>query len=433
LGADTYHCTVTDSNGCSKSAEIVILEPDPLSVNAVLNNPSCPGLDDGSIIPTPGGGSGAGYEYIWSNGVYQRFNTDIPAGTYILTMNDDNNCVLIDTFNVEDPDTVEITSLVTTDVTCLGRTDGTITITAEGGTGVFNYSTNGGLTFDNSPVASDVAAGEYEVIVTDENDCASETYPVTLSVDDTVAIETLNAINPNCLGVDNGTLEITASGGSGIYEYCADGGTNFVTTPVISSLSAGEYQVVVRDDNDCTSEIMPVSLSFSDTVRIIEIEKSDLSCSGLPDGSITITASGGSGSYQYSENGGESFGSEANIGSLAEGSYSVVVKDDNECLSEENEITLISTDVCGLIIYDGFSPNNDGKNEVWNIGNYGSFPNIKVKIFNLWGKLVFSSDGYDTPWDGTFNGKELPSGTYYYVIDPGDGSDVITGDVSIVK
>ena len=86
-----------------------------------------------------------------------------------------------------------------------------------------------------------------------------------------------------------------------------------------------------------------------------------------------------------------------------------------------------------MIIYDAFSPNDDGKNEVWNIGNVQNYPDIKVTIFNLWGKAVFSSTGYDTPWDGTWEGKDLPAGTYYYVIDPGDGSDVITGDVSIVK
>jgi hypothetical protein len=47
--------------------------------------------------------------------------------------------------------------------------------------------------------------------------------------------------------------------------------------------------------------------------------------------------------------------------------------------------------------------------------------------------MVFSSTGYETPWDGMYEGKDLPAGTYYYVIDPGDGSEVLSGPVSIVK
>ena len=85
-----------------------------------------------------------------------------------------------------------------------------------------------------------------------------------------------------------------------------------------------------------------------------------------------------------------------------------------------------------MILYDAFSPNGDGMNDVWHIGNVESFPSCTVKIFNIWGILVFSSNGYGTPWDGKHDGNDLPSGTYYYVIDPGDGSGNITGAVSLV-
>jgi gliding motility-associated-like protein len=168
-------------------------------------------------------------------------------------------------------------------------------------------------------------------------------------------------------------------------------------------------------------------------VKILSVDILNLTCSGLADGSITINASGGTSPYEYSTNGGDTYVTTSTIGSMADGNYIVVVKDDNDCLSEDLSITLIKPETCGLIIYDAFSPNGDDKNPLWNIGNVGSFPNIKVKIFNLWGKMVFSSTGYGTPWDGTYDGKELPSGTYYYVIDPGDGSQVLSGVVSIVK
>jgi gliding motility-associated-like protein len=96
-------------------------------------------------------------------------------------------------------------------------------------------------------------------------------------------------------------------------------------------------------------------------------------------------------------------------------------------------VVLLGETGTAIIIYDAFSPNGDTKNDVWNIGNISQYPNCKVKIINAWGNQVFSSDGYPEPWDGTYNGNDLPSGTYYYFIDLGDGSDPLTGPVNIVK
>jgi len=84
----------------------------------------------------------------------------------------------------------------------------------------------------------------------------------------------------------------------------------------------------------------------------------------------------------------------------------------------------------------GFSPNGDGVNEFFVIDRIENFPDAQVNIFNRWGTLIFESDpGYTTPWDGTFNGKTLTVGTYYYIIDLKDDAvdDLITGPVSILK
>ncbi len=274
LVAGNYTVTITDNNGCSQSSSVNIDEPNPLSITVLINNPSCPGDDNGSIIPTPSGGTGTGYEYIWSNNVFQRFNTDLSSGQYILTLNDANGCILIDTFDLVDPEPLTIASVTPTDPTCTGLNDGSIAITAAGGTGAYEYSLDGGITFDESAI--------------------------------------------------------------------------------IGSIPQGDYFARVRDANQCVSGITPISLTLSET--------------------------------------------------------------------------------CGLIIYDAFSPNNgDDLNNEWIIENAVNFPEIKVTIFNIWGVEVFASTGYEEPWDGTYNGKELPSGTYYYVIDPGDGSKTLSGPVNIVK
>ncbi len=80
-----------------------------------------------------------------------------------------------------------------------------------------------------------------------------------------------------------------------------------------------------------------------------------------------------------------------------------------------------------------FTPNGDGINDVWRIEYLDTYPNCRVQVFTRTGQQVFESKGYGTPWNGTKQGKELPFDTYYYIIEPGNGRDPITGYVTIVK
>ncbi len=85
------------------------------------------------------------------------------------------------------------------------------------------------------------------------------------------------------------------------------------------------------------------------------------------------------------------------------------------------------------VIPNTFTPNNDGINDKWVISFLNTYPDNRVQIFTRSGKLVFESRGYNTPWDGTLKGKPLPFDTYYYIIEPGNGRDPITGYVTILK
>lgn len=80
-----------------------------------------------------------------------------------------------------------------------------------------------------------------------------------------------------------------------------------------------------------------------------------------------------------------------------------------------------------------FTPNNDGINDTWIIDHLADYPNVRVQVFNRYGQVVFESKGYGKPWDGTMNGKSLPFGTYYYVIEPGNGRAPVTGYVTLLK
>ena len=94
----------------------------------------------------------------------------------------------------------------------------------------------------------------------------------------------------------------------------------------------------------------------------------------------------------------------------------------------------IITDSWHIEIYNAFSPNGDGKNDVWNIKYISAYPDCDITIFDEWGIKVFESTGYATAWDGTSRkGNKLPAATYYYIIDIKDGSKPFTGSVAILK
>ncbi|MFT2007820.1 gliding motility-associated C-terminal domain-containing protein [Pontibacter sp. 13R65] len=81
-----------------------------------------------------------------------------------------------------------------------------------------------------------------------------------------------------------------------------------------------------------------------------------------------------------------------------------------------------------------FTPNRDGVNDYWEIKGLSEFTNCKVQVFNQWGSIVFSSNGYTKPWDGRHNGNVLPTASYFYVIHFNNNKDKpISGSVTIVK
>ena len=110
--------------------------------------------------------------------------------------------------------------------------------------------------------------------------------------------------------------------------------------------------------------------------------------------------------------------------------YTLTVTDNYGCSNQDDVFVKV---LKKPLIPNTFTPNNDGINDTWIIANLESYANCKVQVFNRYGQMVFESRGYTKPWDGTLNGKALPFGTFYYVIEPGSGRKPITGYVTIVK
>jgi gliding motility-associated-like protein len=112
--------------------------------------------------------------------------------------------------------------------------------------------------------------------------------------------------------------------------------------------------------------------------------------------------------------------------------YTLVVVDDNKCETSGN-MTVTVSGRSKIIIPNAFSPNGDGINDTWVITNLSIYPGATINVFNRYGQLVYHSENNSKAWDGTYNGKSLPTGTYYYIIDLKNNEKKIAGSVTIFK
>ncbi len=109
--------------------------------------------------------------------------------------------------------------------------------------------------------------------------------------------------------------------------------------------------------------------------------------------------------------------------------YTLTITTEKGCSA--SDVVSVTVSNVALVVPKGFTPNNDGDNDVWIIQNIDRYPGNKVKVFNRWGAEVFSKDGYSNT--NAWNGENLPTGTYYYVVEPGIGEKTLTGTLTILK
>ena len=155
---------------------------------------------------------------------------------------------------------------------------------------------------------------------------------------------------------------------------------------------------------------------------------SSVSCRDNDDGSIQVFVEGGTENYAYLWSNNEITES---IYDLLPGTYAITVTDANGCVKVDT-INVNALDIDCIDPVTAFTPDGDGINDTWFLENMELYPEASVKVFNKWGNLLYESNGVYEPWDGYYNGKRLPSATYYYIIDLGNGSTPYTGPVTIV-
>ncbi|MBI2966991.1 MAG: gliding motility-associated C-terminal domain-containing protein [Bacteroidetes bacterium] len=417
-----YILTLTDRNNCSIIDSAMISEPlTTVAISLMVTNVSCKDSTDGAIDATLNGGTPP-YFYTWSNGSPTQDLSGLAPGVYDLIATDANGCTAFIVDTVKEPDSIILT-LTSVNITCFGAMNGSASVSVAGGTPPYFY-----LWSDSPasffPVISILPADKYFVTVTDDNGCSQTGY-VFVQEPEPISL-TMYTTNTTCNGVCNGSATSLTGGGTGGYTYLWDASPGNQTSAAVTGLCAGIYRVTVTDENNC-SELDSGTIGTISGISLSNLV-TPVSCDGSDNGKIDLTVSGGTLPLTYSWNTGDIT---EDIINLDTGIFIVSVRDSANCFASDTIRVTAGNDPC-FLIYDAFSPNNDGANDTWIIRGIDKFPAAIVEVYNRWGSLVFRSQPYTTPWDGRFNGKDLPEGVYYYIITTGTG-DEFTGTVTIVR
>jgi hypothetical protein len=244
---------------------------------------------------------------------------DAPGTYALLATNLENGCTATVEVDVVQYDDVVVVPTNQTDAGCFGASDGALTVAAAGGDGIFTFLWSNGAT---SPIAANLPAGTYSVVVTDGSGCTATTVAIVGQPDPILP----NATTTPLTGPGSNDGSATASPGGGIppYSYVWSGGSMEQT---IADLMAGFYTVTVTDANGCTAE---QTVEVWDAVCNLAagVAANDPRCFGAADGSAMTTPLGGTAPFTYLWSNGDP---DQTASDLIAGMYSVVVTDANGC------------------------------------------------------------------------------------------------------
>lgn len=332
LCAGFYEITVTDANNCQSEPDTVeVIEPTPLTIATTGTDPSCYDLCDGSASTVVGGGTPI-YSYTWmpAPGAGQGSPTpsQMCAGTYDLTVQDQGGCQITDQVTINSPPQYDISS-TQTNLQCFGDNNGTIDVTVNsGGSGIgYTYTwAPAPPTGQGTPNVSDLTAGNWCVTIEDDMLCDTTIcFTITSPAQLTANANVISQVS--CFGDCDGSADVVINGGTGPFDivWSPSGGTGTVA----SGLCEGTYDVDITDDNGCTAndqviitQPTPFDLSSSQV---------DLTCFNDCIGQATVTMnSGGTPPYvitwddPLSQNGPTAI-------NLCAGTWNATVVDQNLC------------------------------------------------------------------------------------------------------
>lgn len=324
LAAGTYSVSVTQ-NGCIKDTTITLSGSGTPLFNLNVTRPAC-NQSNGSIsivVSTSGTAT-----YAWSANASTGNSataSGLSAGLYSVTVTQ-NGCTKDTSLVLSSINGPAIDSIISVPESCPGSGDGSITIYASGGSGTLTYQWSTNANTGNQAKANNLVAGTYGYTVQDGNNCQTSGTAVVNS-GTCCNLQTTAVAQPSTCNLNNGVITVTVlSGGQPNYSYSIAGSSS-QSSNQFSNLAPGNYNIVTMDANNCRDTTTVVVSAIPNLLNVV-VNTTDVSCYGASDGSASAVVSGGVGTVTFQWN---NSSTSSTIQALTPGSYSVVVRDSNNC------------------------------------------------------------------------------------------------------
>ncbi len=446
ISAGTYSLTITDIDGCTAINQYTIGEPSELAADVVQGTVSCSNSTDGELAVVPSGGTPP-YTYQWSSNALSSTDSlvnGLPPGGYSVTVTDALGCTAVGNSSIQPVEPIDVSFNVTDNI-CFGESQGEINALVTGGTPGFTYIWSTGDTLTDSTI-SNLPFGNYDVTIVDMNGC---TFISSSSIDQpTDIISSATSESVSCFGDRDGSMEISASGGTVPYTYSTGGA--FSSPSSVVGLEANSYDVVVMDAQGCTDTIFAVVVPEPPQMEVFIQPDSNLIEIPLGD-SIQL------GLIINNNIGGTIIGwdplyTPGNISCLdcpnpwittyENNRYEVTVTDENGCMaSDEIRVQIIRDNL--VFVPSGFTPNDDLTNDVLMVHGKTGTKVLTFRVYDRWGELVFRADDYDINstmpnhvWNGRFAGNALNSAVFTWFVEVQylDGrKESFTGNTTLLR
>ncbi|MBS1650976.1 MAG: gliding motility-associated C-terminal domain-containing protein [Bacteroidetes bacterium] len=323
MSSGNYTVLVTDSKGCMKSTSVALANPAQLLSSISSSSVTCFNACNGTAAASYTNNQGS-VSYVWTGGPIPLTTQSVSglcAGVYSLTVTDANNCTVKSVVTITQPTKLNISISAVGNVSCAAGTNGFAIASATGGKPAYTYSWTNGQTV---ATASNLAAGNYSVTVTDINGCTTQTnvtitQPLGLSI-------TVTGTNITCFGLNNGIGKISWTGGTGMPTILWK--PSLGSTSTVNNLTPNTHTVILTDANGC--QISNTLTITQPPALIASITNTVATNCGQSNGSASVSASGGTGGYTYQWSSNPTF-TNSSIINVPAGTYTVIVYDANSC------------------------------------------------------------------------------------------------------
>lgn len=341
LGDGTYSVVVVDMNACTDTVLVTLAHPDSITFDTTSVAPLCFGDCNGEIVFSNAAGGNNLFTYSIDNGVTSQATTtfsNLCDGSYDLVVEDGNGCQSNMTLVLTEPNALTL-NITIDSASCNGTADGLVTATVNGGTPTYDYNWNG-IALNNQFQATDVAAGIYDLTITDGNGCTIDTLAYEVGEPIAVAVGTINSIPPSCYGGQDGTLTVTS--GANVVAYSLDG-VNFQASNQFTNLISGTYTVHVQDANGCTNSALHTINSYDEVTADATTSNPTICVGQLAD--LIGTGTGGVGTLDYDWTPAVGNGANQIVSPVITTTYELTVTDENGCSATDFVTITVNTPI----------------------------------------------------------------------------------------